>query len=304
MRPSRTSSAIVAIMRRTYSFSRPQTPRRSSGRAVTTAAIVLAALGLAACGSGTADRPAATTGGAASADAGASAAKGPVSGEITVLAAASLKESFTTLAKQFEATHPGVTVTTSFGASSTLAQQLVSGAPADVFAAASTSTMQRAVQAGRVDTPQTFAVNELTVVVPAANPGHVSALADLAKPGVSVALCQQAVPCGAVAAKVLDQANLQVTPVTREADVKAVLTKVSLGEVDAGMVYVTDAKAAGAKVHAIPVGTGAVAKAAGTSYPIATVKDSANHATAQAFADLVRSPQGRAVLTDAGFTAP
>ncbi|MCH8628182.1 molybdate ABC transporter substrate-binding protein [Arsenicicoccus piscis] len=291
-------------MRRSPALSRSPGLDRSPGRAVTTAAIVLAGLGLAACGSGTTDRPAATSGGAASAGAGASAAAGPVSGEITVLAAASLKESFTTLAQQFEAAHPGVTVTTSFGASSTLAQQLVSGAPADVFAAASASTMQRAVQADRVDTPQTFAVNELTVVVPAANPGHVTALADLARPDVTVALCQQAVPCGAVAAAVLDRAGLQVTPVTREADVKAVLTKVRLGEVDAGMVYVTDAKASGATVRAIPVGTGAVAQAAGTSYPIATVKDSANHATAQAFADLVRSPQGRAVLTDAGFTAP
>ncbi|MCG2798799.1 MAG: molybdate ABC transporter substrate-binding protein, partial [Cellulomonas sp.] len=184
-------------------------------------------------------------GGPAATGAGASASS-DVSGTVTVLAAASLTETFTELAEGFEAAHPGVEVVLSFGASSALATQIVEGgAPADVFASASTSTMDTVVSAAEAEAPVTFASNTLQIAVPPDNPAGVTGLADLADPAVKVALCQPEVPCGKVAAKVLAAAGVAVTPVTLENDVKSTLSKVELGEVDAGLVYVTDVLAAG-----------------------------------------------------------
>lgn len=225
----------------------------------------------------------------------------PVTGRITVFAAASLTGAFTTLGHQFESRHPGTTVTFSFGPSSGLAEQLNQGAPADVFASASTKNMDQVTGAGNAATSTPFAANVLEIAVPQANPGHIAGLADLARDDVKVALCQPQVPCGAVAAKVFANAGLTVTPVSYETDVKSVLSKVALDEVDAGLVYVTDVRAAGATVRGIPIPAGVNAS---TEYPISVVRGSQNAATAQAFVDFVLSPQGESVLSAAGFAAP
>ncbi len=246
-------------------------------------------LALAACGTSSTDS---TTPGAST--------SGPT-GKITVLAAASLTSAFEKMGADFENAHPGTSVTFSFGASSALATQVTQGAPADVFASASTKNMDSVTAAGAAEAPVTFAKNVMEVAVPAANPAHVSALADLTKPGVRVALCQIEVPCGATAAKVFSNAKLTVTPVTQESDVKATLAKVIIGEVDAAVVYVTDVRAAGDKVKGIPIPADVNAS---TSYPIATLKGSTNPALATAFVDHVRSAEGQRVLTEHGFIAP
>jgi molybdate transport system substrate-binding protein len=218
-----------------------------------------------------------------------------------VFAAASLKEAFTTIGKQFEAAHPGVKVTFSFGASSTLATQIINGAPADVFASASPKNMQQVVTAGDASSPVNFAKNVMEVAVPPSNPAHVTSVSDLAKSSVKVALCQPQVPCGATAAKVFKNAKLTVRPVTLQPDVKSVLTQVELGNVDAGVVYVTDVHAAGAKVKGVTIPDSVEAS---TEYPIATISKSGNSALAQAFVGYVLSPAGQSVLTAATFEKP
>ncbi len=220
---------------------------------------------------------------------------------ITVFAAASLSEAFETLGAQFEKSHPGTTITFNFGASSALATQITQGAPADVFASASSKTMDGVVAAKAAQSPKTFAQNVMQIAVPLSNPAHIDALADLATPGVKVAVCQVAVPCGSGAAKVFANATLTVTPVTQEADVKSTLTKVELGEVDAGVVYVTDVLAAKGKVTGIDIPADVNAS---TSYPIAALTTSKNPALATAFVDHVLSADGVGVLTAAGFRQP
>ncbi len=220
---------------------------------------------------------------------------------LRVLAAASLTETFTALGEQFEADNPGTTVELSFGPSSGLAEQVTNGAPADVFAAASPTTMQTVVEAGDATDPQDFATNRAAIAVPAANPGEVVALDDLADPDLKVAVCDPEVPCGALAVDVFASAGLDVTPVTEEEDVKAVLTKVTLGEVDAGLVYVTDVQAAGDDVEGVEIPE---ADAASTTYPIAPLARSEHAAQARAFVDLVLSADGQRALRDAGFGLP
>lgn len=241
------------------------------------------------------------TGCGSSSSAGVVGATSGPSGKLTVLAAASLTGTFTELGRRFEAAHPGTRITFSFGASSTLAAQAIQGAPADVFASASQTTMDRAVASGAVTSPVAFAKNVMQIAVPPDNPGHITGLADLTRPGGKVALCAATVPCGAVARRVFSSAGITVTPVTNEADVKATLTKVELGEVDAGVVYVTDVRAAGPKVIGITI-PGSVN--ASTTYPIATLTASGNASLARAFVDYVRSGEGVAVLTAAGFEKP
>jgi molybdate transport system substrate-binding protein len=223
------------------------------------------------------------------------------SGTINVFAAASLKEAFTRLGQQFEAAHPGTTVVFNFGPSSGLATQITAGAPADVFASASPKNMGQVVKAAAATSPRDFAGNVMEIAVPPGNPAHVIRLSDLARSAVKVALCQKAVPCGVTATKVFTNAKLTVVPVTQEVDVKAVLTKVTLGEVDAGVVYVTDVRAAGAKVKGIVIPADVNAS---TTYPIATLTKAPNKATAQAFTDYVLSADGARVLTSDGFAKP
>lgn len=211
---------------------------------------------------------------------------------LTVFAAASLTGTFTELGKTFEAEHPGTRVRFNFGSSATLAQQIAQGAPADVFAAASPATM-KTVAEGVV-----FVRNKLEIAVPADNPARVDELKDLADPQVKVALCAAQVPCGAAAAKALGAAGLKVTPVTLEQDVKATLTKVELGEVDAALVYRTDVLAAAGKVRGIgfPEADSAI-----NDYPIAALPKAPAGELARQFVDLVLSRKGKDVLAKAGF---
>lgn len=233
-------------------------------------------------------------------DTGAPAAQRPAGGTVTVLAAASLTESFTRIGQDFQATHQGTTVTFSFGGSSGLAQQITSGAPADVFAAASPATMKTVTDAGdAAGEPAVFVRNQLVIAVPKGNPAGIRGLTGLT--GVKVALCAGQVPCGAAANQALASAGITVTPVTQEQDVKAALSKVKLGEVDAALVYRTDAKAAADDVDGVEFPESA---AAINDYPIVAVKDAPNPAGAQAFLAYVRSEPAQRVLADAGFQRP
>ncbi len=225
-----------------------------------------------------------------------------IGGTVTVFAAASLTETFTELGKRFEAAHPGVRVVYSFGASSALAEQIVQGAPADVFASAAPKNMQQVVDKGEVTAaPATFARNRLEIAVPKGNPAGVTGLADFGKTEPKIALCAVQVPCGAAAEKVFQVAGVDPRPDTREADVKAVLTKVKLGEVDAALVYRTDVRAGGAQVRGIAFPE---ADKAVNDYPVAPLAHAPNAATAAAFVEFVRSEQARAVFTEAGFDTP
>jgi molybdate transport system substrate-binding protein len=258
------------------------------------AALALAGL-TAGCGSSSTKSSAPPS---SSASASASSA---LSGSATVLAAASLTGAFTTLGRQFEAAHPGTTIKLSFGASSALALQITSGAKVDVFASASPKNMKQIIDGGEANTSTNFVQNVMEIAVPPSNPAGVSAVADLAKSGVKVALCQAQVPCGATAEKVFTNAKIKVTPVTEEVDVKSTLAKVESNEVDAGVVYVTDVLAAKSKVKGIEIPS---AINASTEYPIATLTKAPNAAVAKAFMEYVLSSAGQSVLTAAGFEKP
>ncbi|MFK0159515.1 molybdate ABC transporter substrate-binding protein [Streptomyces sp. NPDC090499] len=259
-------------------------------------ASVAALLALSACSSSD-DNSSATTKSDTSA-----AATPKLSGSITVFAAASLQESFTTLKADFEKAHPGTKVNFSFGGSDTLAAQITSGAPADVFAAASAKTM--AIVTDKKDTattPATFVRNQLEIATLPGNPDKISSLKDLTKSSLKVVLCDRTVPCGAAAQKALDASKLKLTPVSYEEDVKSALNKVVLKEADAAVVYQTDVKAAGSKVEGVefPESSGAI-----NDYPIALLKNAPNPAVAKAFIALVQSAEGQQVLNDAGFLKP
>jgi molybdate transport system substrate-binding protein len=255
------------------------------GRAAAAAGVIVA-LALAGCGS---DAPAGSA---------TPAAGGSVTGTVTVFAAASLTGTFTQLGKDFEAAHPGVKVTFSFAASSALAQQLGQGAPADVFASAAPKNMDQVSDA--VD-PSIFARNRLEIAVPKGNPGHITGLADFGDENRKLALCAEQVPCGAAARTVFEAAGITARPDSLEQDVKAALTKVRLGEVDAALVYRTDVKAAAGEVEGIELPE---ADKAVNAYPIAVLAKAPNPAGAKAFVSFALSEQGRRVLTDAGFDAP
>jgi molybdate transport system substrate-binding protein len=261
----------------------------------------LAVGALAACGS---SAPSASSTTSKAASAGASGASSATAGttSITVFAAASLQGAFTQIGQQFERAHPGARVTFSFGPSSGLATQIINGAPASVFASAAPSNMTQVVKAGQTLTsPSNFAKNKMEVAVPPGNPGGVTSVDNLSKSAVKVALCQPQVPCGTVAAKVFKNAGIAVKPVTLQPDVKSVLTQVELGNVDAGMVYVTDVKAAGTKVKGVAVPSG---DNASTLYPIATLKGASDKTVANEFVAYVMGPQGQHVLGEDGFEKP
>ncbi|WP_316764925.1 molybdate ABC transporter substrate-binding protein [Streptomyces herbicida] len=225
-----------------------------------------------------------------------------LSGTVTVFAAASLKESFTTLGKEFEKQHPGTKVSFNFGGSDTLAASITSGAPADVFAAASPKTM--AIVTDKKDaatTPATFVRNQLEIATLPGNPDKVASLKDLTKSSLKVVLCDKTVPCGAAAQKALDAGSLKLTPASYEEDVKSALNKVVLKEADAAVVYKTDVKAAGDKVEGVEFPESAKAI---NDYPIALLKNADNAAAAKEFIALVQSAEGQKVLSEAGFLKP
>jgi molybdate transport system substrate-binding protein len=247
------------------------------------AVLLVAALVLAACGDDSSG--------------GGSGAGSPA--EIKVFAAASLTAAFTELGAQFTAADGGTRVSFNFAGSQALATQIQQGAPADVFASADVPNMDKVRDL--VGDPQVFAGNLLQIVVEKGNPKGVKGLDDLAGSDLKVVLAAEEVPAGKYAKQILDRAGVSVRPVSREDNVKAVVTKVSLGEADAGIVYVTDVTAGGDKVEGvdIPEEQNVVA-----TYPIATVKASKAQDKAQAFMDLVRSDLGQQVLENHGFLPP
>jgi molybdate transport system substrate-binding protein len=221
---------------------------------------------------------------------------------VSVFAAASLTEAFRTIANDFEAAHPGTKVEFNFAGSSTLARQIVEGAPADVFASADDENMKKVVDAGEVaGAPKSFVHNRLAIIVQRGNPKHVKSLADLAHPGMTISLAAPGVPVGRYAAEAFAKAKTPVPDASREADVKAVVTRVSMGEADAGVVYVTDVTAGGDKVEAVSIEE---AQNIVASYPIAQLKGAPNAAGAQDFIAYVLSPPGQRVLTSSGFLPP
>ncbi len=222
-------------------------------------------------------------------------------GTVTVFAAASLREAFEQIAVDVEDAQPGLDVQFNFAGSQQLARQIVEGAPADVFASADVPQMNVAVGAGRVAEPVTFVHNRLAIVTEAGNPADIGSLADLADPQLKVVLAAEDVPAGRYARDVLDNAGVVVNPVSLEVDVRAVLSKVALGEADAGIVYATDVTNAadGVEQVDIPDDQNIVA-----TYPIAVVDEAPNPSGAAEFVDAVRSDEGRAVLENHGFGVP
>lgn len=271
-------------------------PARSRARALRPAVAGLAltlALGACAGGGGT---------GGSAAGPPSSAAAGGLEGDVVVFAAASLTDALTEVARGFEAAHPGVRVTLSFGASSALAQQIVSGAPADVFAAASPATMAQVVEAGGAAGEPTVVVrNRLQIAVPAGNPAQVRGLADLADEDLTIALCAEQVPCGAAAVRLFEAAGITPAPDTLEQDVRATLTKVRLGEVDAALVYRTDVLVAAGDVEGIDVPE---AEEAVNDYPIVVLADAPHPDAARAFAEHVLGDAAGEVFSRAGFELP
>ncbi|NVN52254.1 molybdate ABC transporter substrate-binding protein [Mycolicibacterium hippocampi] len=222
--------------------------------------------------------------------------------DVTVFAAASLKSTFTELGARFEKDHPGTTVTFNFAGSSDLVTQLTQGAPADVFASADTNNMSKAVDAGLVSgDPVDFATNTLTIVTPPGNPRGVASFADLAAPGTQVVVCAPQVPCGSATETLERATGVSLSPVSEESAVTDVLGKITSGQADAGLVYVTDAVAAGDQVTTVvfPESSAAV-----NTYPIAALEEADRPDTAQMFVDLVTGTQGQEVLAAAGFAAP
>jgi molybdate transport system substrate-binding protein len=255
------------------------------------------ALASAACGSPTTatSTPSATT---TTAETNAPA----LSGDITVFAAASLTESFKEVGDAFTRANPGVKVTFTFDASSALVTQIIQGAPADVFASADIATMGKLTAAAQNGSaPVTFATNVLQIIVGAGNPNGVSGLTDLARSSLKVVLCDPSVPCGKYAKQALDAVRVSVTPASLEQNVKGVVTKVTVGEADAGIVYATDVKAAGAKVTgvAIPAEHNVAA-----TYPVALTKASKHADVGLAFISFLSSADGKAIVAKYGFGTP
>ena len=253
----------------------------------------VAVLALTACGGSASDTAAGTS---------SSSPGGALSGTLTVFAAASLTDVFGDLGDQLMADNPDLDVQFNFAGSSALATQLTQGAPADVFASANETQMAVVTDAGlQAADPTVFTGNVLEIAVPEGNPGGVTGLADFGDADLTLAVCAADVPCGAAAAAVFADAGITPQPDTEEEDVKAALTKVQLGEVDAALVYATDVQAAGSDVEGIPFPE---AEQEVSDYPICAMAAAPNPEAAQAFVDLVESDAGQQALTDAGFRAP
>ena len=224
-----------------------------------------------------------------------------ITGTVTVFAAASLTGAFEQAAEAFEAANPDAEVTLNFAASSALAQQINQGAPADVFASADQANMHKVVDAGNIaGEPEAFATNDLQIIVEAGNPKAITDVAGLAKSGVIYVTAAPEVPIGTYAAQVLEKAGLTVTPFSFEADVKALVTKVTSGEADAGIVYATDATAAGTKAEGVDIPADLNVEA---TYPVAVTKEAGNRDAARAWVDFLTSSEGQAILAEHGFGA-
>ncbi|MGL3198514.1 MULTISPECIES: molybdate ABC transporter substrate-binding protein [Curtobacterium] len=251
----------------------------------------IAALALAACSSPGA--PAATESASSS---------GAPAGTITVFAAASLQQTFTTLGDRFEQAHPGTTIRFSFAGSSDLVTQIRNGAPADVFASADEANMDKIVKTDvAAGSPRDFATNTLEIAVAPGNPQHITGLDDLTRSGLQVVTCAEPVPCGAATAKVERATGVDLRPVSEEQSVTDVLGKVESGQADAGLVYVTDVEGSGGKVDGVRFDE---ASSAVNTYPIGVLEESTDPELAKAFTAYVLSDAGQKVLADAGFGKP
>jgi molybdate transport system substrate-binding protein len=250
------------------------------------------ALMLAACGDDDDDSASASE---------APAEESTLEGDLTVFAAASLTDAFDEVGAAFEEANPDVSIEFNYGASSALREQILAGAPADVFASANTSNMDQVVETGAATDPQDFVTNQLQIVVPAENPGGVTGLDDFANADLLIGLCAEEVPCGEFGREALG--NAQVTPSvdTNEPDVRALLTKVEAGELDAGIVYVTDVLAAGGAVEGIDIPADENVTA---TYPIAALSEAGNAEIAAAFVEFVLSGDGQEILESFGFDGP
>jgi len=251
--------------------------------------VMLVAASVAACG-------AADTG----AGAGAPSPDAPpaLKGELTVGAAASLTEVFTDLGEAFSAEHSDVEVAFNFGASSAIVEQIRSGAPVDVVATADGASMDKI--ADQVQDRTTFARNSLQIVVESGNPLGIKELSDLAADRVTLVLCAVEVPCGSLAAEAFSRAGVTPSPRSLEASVKGVVSKVSLGEADAGVAYVSDVMAT-PSVDGVPI---PAKENVVTDYPVARVAASENSDLADAFIEFLLSDQAQGILAEAGFTSP
>ena len=218
---------------------------------------------------------------------------------VLVSAAASLTDAFTELEAGFEADNSGTDVILNFAGSSTLREQILEGAPIDVFASANIANMDQVVAAGLVEgTPMVFISNQLQIAVPGGNPAGITGLVDFAKEDLLIGLCAEAVPCGDLGRRALDTAGVVAAIDTNEPDVRSLLTKVEAGELDAALVYATDV-ASTAGVDGIMMPQVVVA-----DYSIAALNEAPNSSGAEAFFDYVLSPEGQSILTDHGFVAP
>jgi molybdate transport system substrate-binding protein len=227
---------------------------------------------------------------------------GRSTGSITVFAAASLQQTFTTLGKDYERAHPGTTVTFSFAGSSDLVTQIQNGAPADVFASADEPNMRKLSAAHLIDGgAEPFATNTLQIAVAPGNPKRIHDLDDLTAPGLQVVTCAAPVPCGAATEQVEQAAGVTLRPVSEEQSVTDVLGKVESGQADAGLVYVTDVRGSDGRVDGV---TFDAARRAVNTDPIGVVRGSADVDLARSFSAYVRSEDGQQVLADAGFGAP
>ena len=248
---------------------------------------------LAGCGGGS------TQSGGASSSA---APGGAATGTLTVSAAASLTDVFNQLGKTFSEQNPGSTVRFNYGGSSDLAQQIVNGAPADVFAAANTSTMATVTKAGLTSgDPAVFVTNVLQIAVAPGDPKGIHSFADLTKPDLKVVVCAPQVPCGSATQQVEKATGVTLKPVSQETDVRSALSKVTTGDADAALVYVTDVKSTKGKVEGIDFPE---ASKALNQYPIAVLKNAPQPDLAARFVALVRGPDGQQALKNAGFGTP
>lgn len=220
--------------------------------------------------------------------------------KVTIFAASSLTESFEAMKQRFVSEHPGVDVVLSFGSSSTLAEQVAAGAPADVVATANHDSIQILIEKGLLAAqPTHFADNTLVIVTPPKNPAHIHGLSDLA--GTAFVLCDPSAPCGAASQTILNNAGVTAKPKSYEPDVKSVLSRVELHEADAGLVYVTGSRAAGDQVHTIDIPADVNVT---NPYYIAAVKDAPHPTLAADWLDLVTSEQGQRLLAGQGFESP
>jgi molybdate transport system substrate-binding protein len=267
-------------------------------------AVLAATFALVACGdddTATGGTSAMTAGDATGDTAVTTADEAVPAGSITVFAAASLTDAFAEVADAFEAVNPGVSVRMSFAGSSSLREQILEGAPADVFAPANHANMGQVVDAGEVEEYEVFVTNSLQIVVPAGNPAGIAGLDDFARSELLIGLCAAEVPCGDFGRQALAAAGVSPSPDTNEPDVRALLTKVEAGELDAGLVYVTDVVSAGDSVEGIDLPDEFTVVAA---YAIGTVTSSGNPEAATAFVEFVLSDEGQGILGGHGFGQP